>query len=172
MRGAIGTFSGGWFFPLKPRVEDVRIEDIAHALSLICRFTGHVETHYSVAEHCVHVSRLVPAHDALAGLLHDAAEAYIADVSGPVKHDPRFKFYRDAEARLQSVIFERYGLPQEIPASVHRVDATIVAAEARVMFQSPPEWAGPRSALDRLIQGYGPRVAERVYLERFKELTR
>jgi hypothetical protein len=168
----ITTYTGGEFTPLTPRGEDVRIEDIAHALSMICRFTGHVARFYSVAEHCVNVSRLVPPQDALAGLLHDASEAYVADVSTPVKHSPQFTEYRVVEDRLLGVIFEKFGLPPEIPESVHRADKQTVLAEAAELFQTPPFWTEGHEPLPFPIVGHSPRVAERLYLERFKELTR
>lgn len=82
----IQTFSGRQFFPLEPRVEDVCIEDIAHGLSNLCRYAGHCECFYSVAQHCLLVSRVVPREHALRGLLHDASEAYLIDVPRPIKH--------------------------------------------------------------------------------------
>jgi hypothetical protein len=170
-KGGVMTYSGEWFFPLKPRLEGVLIEDIAHALSLICRFTGHIARFYSVAEHCIHVSDMVPKQQALQGLLHDASETYIADVSSPVKNSPEFKAYREIEDRLQAVIYERFGLPSGMPASVHRADQLIVKAEARVMFKVPPPWAGHTTALDDWIRGWSSKTAEIIYLKRFKELT-
>jgi len=84
----IGLFSGGTFDILNPRAEDVRIEDIAHALSQQCRFTGHTKTFYSVAQHSVLASTLVAAPDELWALLHDASEAYMGDMNRPLKHAP------------------------------------------------------------------------------------
>src|ERR1017187_10636100 len=78
--GSITTFSGIHFWPLLPNPADIRIEDIAHALSNQCRFAGHAREFYSVAEHSVRVSQLCPPEDALWGLLHDASEAYLTDV--------------------------------------------------------------------------------------------
>lgn len=82
----IQTFLGKPFWPLSPRPEDIDIRDIAHALAMTCRFTGHSQKFYSVAEHSVRVSRIVPAQFALHGLLHDASEAYLCDLSRPIKH--------------------------------------------------------------------------------------
>ena len=65
--GSITTYSGNLFWPLLPNPADVRIEDIAHALSNQCRFAGHSHTFYSVAEHCVRVSQLCRREDALWG---------------------------------------------------------------------------------------------------------
>jgi uncharacterized protein len=81
----IQTYTGKQFWPLSPLPEDIVIEDIAHALSMQCRFGGHVRTFYSVAQHSVHVSLLVEPQYALWGLLHDAAEAYLVDLPRPIK---------------------------------------------------------------------------------------
>jgi hypothetical protein len=169
--GYICTFTGGRFYPLDPRPEEVRIEDIAHALSMVCRFTGHSRDFYSVAQHCYLASHLVPEQDALAALLHDAAEAYICDVSSPVKHAPEFEFYRAAEDRLLRVIFERFGLDPGLPESVHHVDGLLVVTEARSLLHNPFQWDG-KIGYDVQIRGLAPADAERLYLRRFKELYR
>lgn len=91
--GWIATYTGHKYYPLNPRPEDVCIEDIAHALSNVCRYGGHTSKFYSVAEHSVLVTRAVMEMDpgnkihALQALLHDAAEAYLCDVPAPVKHN-------------------------------------------------------------------------------------
>lgn len=169
--GYISTFSGGIFHPLDPQPAEVRIEDIAHALSMLCRFTGHVSRFYSVAEHSVIVSRLVPERYALAGLLHDAAEAYLNDLSTPVKHDPRMKLYCEAEDRLRRVIFQHFGLQPELPAPVHAVDQLLVIAEARALFASAPVWTKDVPSLggDQIV-GFDPGDAEVIFLERLKEI--
>ena len=81
----IQTFSGGCFWPLDPRSSEVDIHDIAQSLAMTPRYRGHTVRFYSVAEHSVLVSRAVPPEYALWGLLHDAAEAYTADIPSPLK---------------------------------------------------------------------------------------
>ena len=83
-KAIIMTHTGKLMDALNPSPDNVCIEDIAHALTNICRFTGHVSRHYSVAEHCIHASYL-GLGDPLICLLHDAAEAYIGDVASPFK---------------------------------------------------------------------------------------
>ncbi|MCL2703273.1 MAG: phosphohydrolase [Defluviitaleaceae bacterium] len=107
------TYTNVHFTPLNPKVEDVRIADIAHALSLMTRANGHVKRFYSVAQHSVNC-----AHEArdrgfsnkiqLACLLHDASEAYIADMIRPVKQE--FPAYREIENKLQDVINQAFGI--------------------------------------------------------------
>ncbi|MFG0247924.1 MAG: phosphohydrolase, partial [Phycisphaeraceae bacterium JB051] len=76
----IQTYTGKAFYPLREDPGIIDIRDIAHALSLQCRFNGHCSDFYSVAQHSVHVSEVVPQAFALWGLLHDAAEAYMSDL--------------------------------------------------------------------------------------------
>jgi len=109
------TASGRRFWPLAPRAADVHLEDIAHALAAIARFGGHTRVPYSVAQHSVLVSRELAAASpvpevALIGLLHDAAEAYLGDVPRPLKHSPTYEAYREAERRLQGVIYRAFSL--------------------------------------------------------------
>lgn len=129
--GWIQTYSGGRFHPLAPRVGDVKLKDIARALSCICRFGGHCNAFYSVAQHSVLVSRLVPGHLALLGLLHDAAEAYLGDIPRPFKRLPMFDAYRAAEAAAESAIAERFGLRYPFPPEVKAADDRALAIEAR-----------------------------------------
>ena len=84
----IQVYSGKSFSPLSPTIEDIEIEDIAHALSLQCRYAGHCLYHYSIAQHSVLVSRYVSQENKLWGLLLDASEAYPMDVPMPIKQHP------------------------------------------------------------------------------------
>ena len=109
--GYITTVTGIHFYPLNPNPKDIDIEDIAHALSLICRANGHFRHFYSVAQHCIAcaeeaIERGYSPEVILGCLLHDASEAYLCDVTRPVKkHIPQ---YLQAEEKLQEVIWKRF----------------------------------------------------------------
>lgn len=172
----IQTYRGRQFFPLRPRVEDLDIEDIAHALSLQCRFNGHCRVFYCVAEHSVHVCRLLQAqgHDAMAlwGLLHDAAEAYLSDLPRPLKlMMPQFGQTEDA---LLRVIVEHFELSWPMPEAVRRADDVLLATEARdVMAPPPAPWVfteGLEALPDRIVP-VGAEQAESDFLACYEQLT-
>lgn len=170
----ISTYTGRRFYPLDPNPSDVCIEDIAHALAMICRFNGHVREFYSVAEHSVHVSRIVPPEYALAGLLHDASEAYIADVSSPLKKSDMFIGYRLAECDLQDTIEEAMGLPPietDTAEAVRRADRAMLALEARSLLPYDPWMDDLPTSADVTLGLWGPSEAKRRFLERYAELT-
>jgi len=166
------TFSGVRFTMFDPQVDQINLEDIAQALSMLCRFTGHVTEFYSVAQHSVMVSRLLPAHLAFQGLLHDAQEAYINDLSRPVKHHPGMSAYRDLEQRLERTIRLRFGLPEKLDPLVKRVDDLIVVDEARRLLSPVPEWTTrhPRSGVN--IDPWSPQVARGAFLWQFQHVTK
>lgn len=164
------TISGRQFWPMDPRPEEVHIEDVAHALSMMCRFNGHCQRFYSVAEHSVLISRHVPSEDALWGLLHDASEAYIADIVRPAK---RFiQGYRQAEDRIMTAVCEAFGLSLLMPGSVARADTAILADEAaQIMGPAPQKWYLPEAPLGVKIAGLPPGEAREAFLTRYRELT-
>lgn len=167
------TYTGKAFYPLHPDPSDLDHRDIAHALSLICRYGGHVRRFYSVAEHCVHLSYAVPAEDALWALLHDATEAYLGDMIRPLKRN--MPDYEHAEYVLMAIICDRYGLARQFPASVKDADNRILLDErAALLPPSPQPWASALEAMDPLgvnIRAWGPAEAEHRYLQRFAELA-
>lgn len=120
---SITLVSGKMFDPVNPDPAHIQIEEIAHALAHICRFTGHTRSGpLTVAQHSVEVSLSCPEELALTGLLHDATEAYLNDVAAPLKHLPMFREYVAVEERLWGVIALRFGLPTDIHPIVHRID--------------------------------------------------
>ena len=108
-KGWIVTFTGRKVCPLAMRVEDICLEDIAHALSMKCRYTGHVRHFYSVAQHSTMMSILDLPGPKDWRLLHDAAEAYLPDIASPIKRF--FPIMVDAEHHIERCIAERFGLP-------------------------------------------------------------
>lgn len=166
------TFSGKLFYPLDPRAEEICIEDIAHALSLQCRFTGHVSHFYSVAQHSVIVSHLCDPADALWGLLHDAPEAYIGDMSSPLKHTPEMSLFRDTEKLITEKVCERFNLTPNEPASVKAADKRLVLKEAANFGLDITGWDTESLPLPGdPICGWPPEFAEIAFLERYRALT-
>ena len=137
-RGWIQTYTGKRFWPLSPERGEICIEDIAWALSNMPRFAGHASRFYSVAEHSLTVSRHCPVGLKLAGLLHDASEAYLCDIPSPVKYHEEFGFYRDIEAHLQARINNvfRIGFINAMNRTeIKRWDNIVTAAEADRLMQ-------------------------------------
>lgn len=170
----IFLFSGGMIRPLAPRVEDINIKDIAHALSNQCRFTGHTSTFYSVAEHCVLTMRAVadPALR-LTALLHDASEAYLADIARPVKKAPGFaETYLAFEGALEVVIAQAYGLVYPFPEEITLADDAMLAREIHsLMPRSLAErWPEPHYTVP-LIESWDPQRAEVEFKHAYFSLT-
>ncbi len=148
----IETCTGIPFYPLDPRPEEISINDIAHALSLICRYNGHARYHYSVAQHSIYCSYLAMLRGhgplvAMYALLHDAAEAYICDIPRPIKGE--LTGYAQIEHDLQWKIFEAFGLTplasserKDIAHLVKTIDDDILNIEA-VTLLSKASWARP-----------------------------
>src|SRR5713226_1215903 len=104
------TYTGKQFYHLNPQPEMVCIEDIAHSLAMLCRWTGHTKFHYSVAQHSIYCSRIGPQETALERLLHDASEAYLGDMNRPLKHFTNAgPAYREVESKVQTVIYRKFG---------------------------------------------------------------
>lgn len=173
------TFTGKWVHIRDPRPGEIDIEDIAHGLSHICRFFGHTDAFYSVAQHSVLVSQQVPASDALWGLLHDAAEAYLGDLARPLKLAPEMQWYRSIEERFLAYFARKFGLPPELPESVVCADALLLATEFRdvTTVDHDHDWIVGECGVAPLDSGFFIRpwssaVAEERFLRRFWELSK
>ena len=165
------TKTGKQFDAREPKVETVDIEDIAHALSNMCRFNGHCTEFYSVAQHSVHVSYLVPPGQELAALMHDASEAYISDVTSPVKR--YLTGYAALEHRIQEVIARRFHFPAEMTPDMKRADLIMLATERRdLMPKHPAEWDCLRGIVphDRRLIPMPPKEAKAFFMDRFEYL--
>lgn len=150
------------------------INDIAHALSHTCRFGGHTRDFYSVAQHSVLASYLVPENDQFAALMHDAAEAYVGDVPTPLKQ--LLPEYKVIEKRIETCLFERFGLYDGIPLSVKKADLIMLATEQRDLMpheiQESEQWACIRDIQPARfrIRPQRPEDARKSFLERFERL--
>lgn len=169
--GWIVTYTGKKFWPLDPDPEAIDILDIAHALSNVCRFTGHTRDFYSVAQHSYLVALGSGCEHVLCGLLHDASEAYLCDISTPVKHSPMFEGYRRAEQWLQQAIFHKFGLPYTtMPQEVLDADRMVGAMEGVALMPERKGTFWTDSGEDGgllLLLGNGcwsPKKAEKMFL--------
>lgn len=171
VKGKIRTFSGKYVNPLALQPEDICIEDIAHHLSLICRYVGACPFHFSVAQHSLMVSAFMSMNylnsedrrqAALAGLMHDASEAYLNDISSPVKHSFAMADYRKAEDVAEQVIFGWLGLGHDWLAATKTADDAAFFVEVR-------SWWGESMGA---IPERPWRDVEREFIQRYKELTK
>lgn len=175
---SILTFTGRYVSLTDTVAHTIDISDIAHALSQLSRFGGHTRTFYSVAQHSVLVSHIVPPQYRLHALLHDAAEAYFGDMVQPLKYLPGCGAYRDHESLMQARIFDRFGLGMQqedaCRDSIRMADLVMLATERRdLMAPDSTPWPilkdiAPRPSVIRPLM---PVAAEAAFLRRFKELT-
>ena len=173
------TYTGKAFWPLDPLPGDVDIKDIAHALSMQCRFGGHSKIFYSVAEHSILVAEelAIAGYDKtiqLYGLLHDASEAYVCDVPRPLKE--QIPNYREIEARVQNTIYEALGIPaptEQQKTAVKVYDDNLLAYEGRVIMNDINNWTanfGRFYPLGRTSLGMNPEKAKKEFLKLFLTL--
>lgn len=184
---SVGTVTGKLFSFLDPDPAEICLEDIAHGLSNLCRFNGQSSAFYSVAQHAELVSRLCNTKDALWGLFHDAAEAYLGDVVSPIKRNLGMEKYRLAEEVVMRAVAERYGLPWEDhsdaedksgpePMSVKLADRLAVYLELRDVMNTDAMKYGYRvdrpdlSILGITIEPLLPPDAKALFLNRAAEL--
>lgn len=127
--------------PINPKADDIYIEDICAILCKQCRFAGSLKAdlHYSVGEHCLRASYLVPKQDARTAFGHDWSEAYLLDVPSPLKNALFGDLYREVEDRLMTVIADKFEFEWPVPASVKWADVTLLHTEHRdLMDKLPP----------------------------------
>lgn len=166
----IQLHTGGKFYPLDPQPNEINVSDIAHALSQICRYGGHTKRFYSVAEHSVHVSRLVPANLAMAGLLHDAAEGLgCCDLPRPIKR--YLPDYRVIEDRIMEAVARRFGFTWPLDLAIKEVDTRIIANERQDLFKHPHrDWRTDQPFEKLEIIGLPPAEAYSLFTKRYLEI--
>lgn len=162
----IQTFTGKQFWPMDPSPDEIDIEDIAHALSMLCRYGGHCLRFYSVAEHSVLLARAVAPRHRLHALLHDASEAYLIDLPRPIKNC--LAGYREAERVIEIAVAMHFDLPLAMPSEVKRADTQILMDERAVnMRHAPSRWTTDTSPLGVTLQFWSPEQAEAEFLAEF-----
>lgn len=170
----IRTHRGHHFYYQAISQDAIEIDDIAQALSNICRFAGHLDDFYSVAQHSVLVSRLVSPELALEALLHDASEAYCQDIPAPLK--ALLPDYRDIESSVDNAIRSLFGLPMEHSPEVKRADLVMLATERRDLgIDDGDKWDildGIAPTDEFAIHPLNPRQARQLFVARFNELWR
>jgi 5'-deoxynucleotidase YfbR-like HD superfamily hydrolase len=185
----IQTFTGREFYPFDVEPGMICIEDIAHALSMLCRYTGQCPRFYSVAEHSVHAADRAAAlhtrhnYEKLGevrherdvvirqALLHDASEAYLADLAQPIKHTELFQSYRFLEAEIQHEIYLRFELPSTHLSVVQEADRELLTAESCEFWgEKAKRWKTYQMQSYKMPIGYGmdPLSAEETFLSAWK----
>lgn len=190
------TYTGGEFWPLDPRPEEISMTDIAHSLALLCRFNGHCQKFYSVAQHSVIVSRMVNSpRNRLPALLHDAAESYIGDIIIPFKNS--LNQVKEIEEEIMEAVYSRFGVGDYDADEIKRADKIALFAEMRELGQAPetggrcrtrkrktmesvlrsvePEkyeeyWEESSQILKNGIIPLSPEESEELFLKRYEEL--
>jgi len=167
----IQTHSGKAMYFLNPKEDDFDIYDIAHTLSLLCRFGGHCKEFYSVAEHSVRCSWAAPDEFKLEALLHDGTEAYLVDMPRPIKQV--MKEYKSIEKTLDIVLRKKFNLLPEMPPEVHYIDNAMLATEKRdLMKPSEKAWADLPEPYKDKIEPWSSKLAEAKFILEFTKLVK
>lgn len=165
----VQTYTGRKFVLSKPLSGDIGIEDIAHSLAYQCRFAGHCREFYSIAEHSVRAAQLVRHSLRKQALLHDAAEAYIGDITRPMKR--LIPAIVDLEREIWAKIAERFDIKVELDEEVRYADNVMLATEARDLMTPPPEpWESLPEPLPHALIPWAPVRAESWFLSIFYAL--
>lgn len=169
---AVSTKSGRRVALLNPSPSQIVIGDIAHGLAHQCRFNGQTNKFYSVAQHSVLVASILPRELRLAGLLHDASEAYLGDVVQPLKD--LLPEYQSIEAKFCEVLGERFGVNLLHNDAIKHADLVILATERRdLMPMDTSDWSSIANItpMNRTIKPMSPEAASAQFMEMFFTLT-
>lgn len=158
-KGIIRTWSNVMIDVSNPNLLDIRIEDIAHGLSMVCRFGGHTRSFHSVAEHCIHMASMAPPHLKMQALLHDASEAYIGDMPTPIK--AMLPDFQALENNLMKVIGERFGFDGL------NLDPVVKSLDSAAL-----EWEWENKVLDDTIESLSPERARFVFMRTYDDIVK
>lgn len=153
--------------------DKISIIDIAHALSHICRFTGHTKEFYSVAQHSVLVADAqTTLPEKRAGLLHDASEAYVNDLPSPLKACTDLGDYKNLENRFHDVINQRYKVDDGMTPNIKKADLQALFTEKRDVLANDSDWGWGEEieVFDEVIVPLSSKEAKALFLKRFIEL--
>ncbi len=172
----IGLLSGGMFDYHNPGKSSISIEDIARPLANNCRFAGHLPRHYSIAQHAVNVSRLVPAGFEFTGLMHDTSEAFTNDITTPLKQViPGFK---DLETSIETEMSRQFRFQFPLPDCVKLADLQMLLLEKEEIKRDFNHWAvldgvtvTPEERARVCLDPLTPDQAYHLFMERFYELA-
>jgi len=168
----IQTLTGKQVDLVNPKVDQICIEDITHALAMQCRFNGHSRYFYSVAQHSVHTAQHVLPDDKLWALLHDASEAYLGDVVSPLKR--LLPDYMRMERAMMEAICEKFGLSKKMPYAVKEADLRMLATERRDFHEKPSQpWAVLKNIMpyQKRLDTWMPETARYKFRRLFDKLT-
>ena len=171
MKYWIETYTGKRFDYEHIELNKIDIRDIAHALSNTCRFNGHCSEFYSVAEHSVNVAIAISqCKHMLPALLHDATEAYMPDVSKPLKgYWNTFFKLEEFEAKMSDHIYRQLGVPidDEIWRQIKLYDYAMLRRERDILFKDKQLWEFPEDipVTNLEIHKWSPQVAEKMFLK-------
>ena len=169
---AVSTKSGRRVSLLNPSPSQIVIGDIAHGLAHQCRFNGQTNKFYSVAQHSVLVASILPRELRLAGLLHDASEAYLGDVVQPLKD--LLPEYQSIETNFCEVLGARFGVNLQHNDAIRHADLVVLATERRdLMPMDTADWSSIAgiTPLSRTIKPKSPEAASAQFMEMFFMLT-
>lgn len=174
---SVVTVSGKVVRVFNPDPGTLDIDDIAHGLSNLPMYGGQTIEFYSVAQHCVLVSAHCKPAAALTGLLHHAVSTYLPQVSLYARHIDYVFPWSEAPRIVNRAIQEKFGVDFPWPKSVNKTNKMVSATEARDLFHEvPASWREPLrsgcSVLPRMIEPWTPGRAARLFMLRFKALTR
>lgn len=173
----ISLLSGAKFNYNRPEESDVTIEDLASALSNICRFAGHLPRFYSVAQHLVNASRIVGDDNAFTALMHDTAEAFTNDLPTPLKW--AFPIFKELEVKTEKAMGDKFGFAYPYPDEVKEADTIMLMLEKYFVKEDDSIWPNYEKYTKKVVSpflnkvdldSWQPRRARREFLERFEEL--
>lgn len=170
----IGLLSGAQFNYNRPEESDVTLDDLASALSNVCRFSGHLPCFYSVAQHLVNTSRIVRPEFAFDALMHDTAEAFTNDLPTPLKW--ALPIFKELEVKIESAMAEKFGFNYPYPPEVKQADTEMLILEKLYVKKDDRYWPNYDGiVVDHLVdkvdlKPWQPQRAKREFLERYEEL--